>query len=264
MSVGAMLALAYPERIAKNRGGAAGLIPAGEWPRRHDRSRLAAGARAVSRRGRADRQRGARPYPLGRADRARRDRGALCRPHRVTRGDHIRCREHELARAQQPAARRHRAVGPADAGRAERRNRATTRRRDCQTRRSTGCRGPKRSGNGATASCSCAAAKATAGPICPTQRLRKPRANGWRRRSPRKPRLPNSARMTLSRPCTTFCHGRRSGARRRGADPFRGADRLAGADRLRSRGRPENRDPGAGIVRSESPSRRSPAAGFRC
>ena len=39
-------------------------------------------------------------------------------------------------------------------------------------------------------------------------------------------------------------------ARCRGAHPFRGADRLARADRLRRRRRPENCDPGAGIVRA--------------
>ena len=42
-------ALAYPDRVAKNRGGG-GALSAGQWPRRQCRSGIGAGARAVSRR----------------------------------------------------------------------------------------------------------------------------------------------------------------------------------------------------------------------
>ena len=117
LSVGVLLALAYPERIAKNRGGAAGafLLVNGRGAT-IDRS-LTAGARAVPCRRRACRDGGAGPHPLRCADHAGRDRAAFFRSHRHARGDRVRRRERKLARAKEPAARCHCAVGPADAGR---------------------------------------------------------------------------------------------------------------------------------------------------
>ena len=94
-----------------------GRVPARQRPRRQHRPRLAAGARAVPRRRRACRNGGAGPHPLRRADHACRDRAALFRSHRSARGDRVRCRERKLARAKEPAARRHCAFRPADAGR---------------------------------------------------------------------------------------------------------------------------------------------------
>ena len=70
ISVGAILALAYPERIAKNRGGAAGAFLLANGRGAQCRCRLAAGARALSRRRRTDRQRGGGPHPAGGADHA--------------------------------------------------------------------------------------------------------------------------------------------------------------------------------------------------
>ena len=64
LSPGLLLALAYPDRIAKNRG-AGGELPAGERPRRQYRGVIGARARAVSGGGRNRRQRGAGPHRAG-------------------------------------------------------------------------------------------------------------------------------------------------------------------------------------------------------
>ena len=77
LSVGALLALAYPERIAKNRGSAAGAFLLVNGRGATIDRRLAAGARAVPRRRRACRNGGAGPHPLRRADHACRDRTAF-------------------------------------------------------------------------------------------------------------------------------------------------------------------------------------------
>ena len=69
-------------------------------------------------------------------------------------------------------------------------------------------------------------------------------------------------RRSRPRPRRAAAVGPAPPARRRGADAFRGADRLVGADRLRRRGGPEARDPRAGAVRPRPPSDASPAA--RC
>ena len=90
LSVGTLIALAYPERIAKSRGGAnfdskscAFLLANGRGATIDAASPL--GARTASRRGRTIRQRRGRPHPLRRANRACRDRDALCRAHRSAR-----------------------------------------------------------------------------------------------------------------------------------------------------------------------------------
>ena len=62
-----------------------GRVPARQWPWRHGRSGLGAGARAVPRGGRADRHGGGEPHPAGGADHAGRDRGALRRQNRRPR-----------------------------------------------------------------------------------------------------------------------------------------------------------------------------------
>ena len=94
-----------------------GRVPARQRPRRQRRSRLPARARTVPRRRRACRDGGAGPHSLRRADHACRDRTAFFRSHRSTRRDRVRRRERKLARAKEPAARRHCAFRPADAGR---------------------------------------------------------------------------------------------------------------------------------------------------
>ena len=64
----------FPDRIAKNRGGGQGGVPACEWTRRRSRSGLVACARAVHCRGGIVGQRGAGAHPACGADFASRDR----------------------------------------------------------------------------------------------------------------------------------------------------------------------------------------------
>ena len=68
VSAGALLALAYPERIAKNRGGGTGAFLLVNGRGAQCRCRLAAGARPLSRGRRNDRQRRGGPHSAGRAD----------------------------------------------------------------------------------------------------------------------------------------------------------------------------------------------------
>ena len=75
LSTGVLLSLAFPDRVARNRGN--GIVRAGERPRRCDRADLGAGARALSRGRRTDRRRRERPHSAGGADRACRDRAAI-------------------------------------------------------------------------------------------------------------------------------------------------------------------------------------------
>ena len=82
ISPGALLALAYPERIAKNRGGGSAGVSAGERPRRPNRCRFPACPRAVPGGSGDCRRGGGRPHPARRADRPWRDRGPLRRSHR--------------------------------------------------------------------------------------------------------------------------------------------------------------------------------------
>ena len=101
-----LLALAYPDRIAKSRGGGSGAISARQWARRHGRSGLGAGARAVSRGGGTDRRGGREPHHPGGADRARRNRRrALPTRSKTARRSLSTCRLRIVARAAQPPAR---------------------------------------------------------------------------------------------------------------------------------------------------------------
>ena len=72
----------------------------------------------------------------------------------------------------------------------------------------TGCRGPRRSGSGATASGSCAAPKATNGRTCPTRRSPPAPPNGWRRCSSQDRASPRSGRMNWTRRQARCCPGR--------------------------------------------------------
>ena len=81
-SPGSLLALAYPDRVAKSRGGGTGALPAGQWPRRQCRSRVIAGARAIAGGSRTERCGGVRSHRAGGADCARRHRDALRRQDR--------------------------------------------------------------------------------------------------------------------------------------------------------------------------------------
>ena len=266
MSIGALLALAYPERIAKNRGGGAGrhfCWPTAAAPQSIAASPLArepflavaelAGSAAQGR------------ILLRRADRARRDRGALCRPHRSARGHHVRCREHEFARAQQPPARRHRACG-----RSRCRSRRAKRPRHCSP---TALR--KHRDRPAAVDQS---AQAMARPrhVPARQRRRRvarsvrrgagarPRANGSRRRSQGRPRLPKSRRDELEQ---RFARAPALGAASAGSMPRRRPiSRRRPARACRSITRPRAARKSRSGCRNCSGStaiRRSPAARFR-
>ena len=89
ISVGALLALAYPERIAKNRGGTAGAFLLANGRGAQIDAASGARPRAVPRGGRADGKRSVGPYLAGGADHACRNRGAVCRPHHRKRGRHL-------------------------------------------------------------------------------------------------------------------------------------------------------------------------------
>ena len=190
LSVGALLALAYPERIAKNRGGAAGAFLLGQRPRRAGRSCVSVGSRAISRRGRTCRQRRRGPHPARRADHARRDRGALCRTHRHARGDRLRSGKREPARAPPAPVRRARAVRAADAGSGERGGRARPGRRCRAARRRPAAVDPGPAAMARPRRLSCAAPKAPSGPICPMPRW-PPTSSGSRRSLPARPRWPS-------------------------------------------------------------------------
>ena len=83
-----------PIRIASRKIAAAGrAVSAGEWPRRHARSGLVAGARAVHRRRRTCRHRGAGAHPARGRDLASRNRTHLCGPDRSARRSHRRSRD---------------------------------------------------------------------------------------------------------------------------------------------------------------------------
>ena len=83
-SVGALLALAYPDRIAKNRGGGAGGFLLANGRGGHVDAASPLGARAVPGGRRTGRQRGGQPHRAGGADHARRNRGALRRRKSTT------------------------------------------------------------------------------------------------------------------------------------------------------------------------------------
>ena len=124
LTVGALIALAYPERIAKNRGGGTGAFLLANGRGAGDRCRLAAGARAVSRGGRTDRQRRGWPHPLAAPITLAEIEARFA--DRIEARDEITFDrgERKPARPQKPPPRRDRAFGAADAGRAERSRRA--------------------------------------------------------------------------------------------------------------------------------------------
>ncbi len=109
-SAGAMLALAYPDRIAKNRG--RGEVFAGQRPRRPARCRLALGARALPGSSRDRRHRRAGAHRARRRPGAGRDRGRPGATHRDTRGDGFPCRNRQPVGTAAAPSRR------ADSGRA--------------------------------------------------------------------------------------------------------------------------------------------------
>ena len=141
-SIGAILSLAYPDRIAKNRGNGAFTLANGRGGNIDQTSPLArepfiavaeltgsaANARIVL----------AAPIALEEIE------AALRGPHREPRRGHVRREIAEPARAPLAPARRHCAHRADPQGRAERRDRARARRRHCARRHRASCRGPRR------------------------------------------------------------------------------------------------------------------------
>ena len=150
MTIGALLALAYPERIAKNRGGASGafLLANGRGANVDRASPLARepylAVAELTGSAAAGRILLAAPITLAEIEARFADRI-------VSRDEVAFDAASASLRAPAAAARRYRACRAADAGRSR-----TTRPRGCLRKASRdsasrGCPGPKRSGNGATA-----------------------------------------------------------------------------------------------------------------
>ena len=205
-SVGSLLALAYPERIAKARGaGGAFLLANGRGASIDPASALArapflavaeiAGTAAQGR------------IVLAAATRRKRDRGAVLRSHRKPRGGHLRCGNSEPACTPSAPSWRDRACRAAAARGADRGDRAHAGRWLSFGSASTGCRGRKRCSNGATASCFCAALMATNGRTCRMPRWPPARRIGSLRRSPARPRSQPCMAMNSPRRCMACCHG---------------------------------------------------------
>ena len=197
ISVGALLALAYPERIAKNRGGASGafLLANGRGAQIDATSALARepflAVAELTGSAASGRILLAAPITLAEIEARFADRivaseditfdqaSASLRVRRLQRLGAITLSEQPLP-----------AVASDDAAR--------TLPKASLALVSAGCRGPTRCANGATASCFSARRKEAVGPICPTSRLL-PTWTGWPRSSPARLRSQNF-RPTNSRP----------------------------------------------------------------
>ena len=105
-SVGAILALAYPDRIARNRGGGTAAFPSRQWPRRAGRSGLGARARALYRGRRTHRQGRARQILLAAPIAAEEIEAALRGSNRKPRRDRP-----SIRRARRLRARKARKLG---------------------------------------------------------------------------------------------------------------------------------------------------------
>jgi ATP-dependent helicase HrpB len=222
--IGAILALAYPDRIAKNRGADASFLLANGRG-----ARLDAGS-ALAR----------EPF-LAVAEIA----GTAAQGP----GDRFRCRNRE------PAGAALAPPGRALAGRAGHDGRAGP------GERTAAGAGHRAAGDRTAAVEQGAASMARPRDVpaaCGRRRMARPLRRGalWRRRLAR--RL--GGRQARARRCQwagargcaldSFALGSAPKARDRGADPFRRPLGLVGADRLRRRGGPEAVDPGAGAVRA--------------
>ncbi len=148
-STGVMLAFAFPDRVARNRGNGSFVLANGRGAAR--RPDLRAGARALYRGRRTHRHRRQRPHPAGGADRARGHRAALRRPDRDDGRDFVRSKRDGAAGAAQAYLARDHAVGSADVAIALGGDRAGAGRWLDRRRASTGCPGRNRQSNGATA-----------------------------------------------------------------------------------------------------------------
>ena len=164
-----LLALAYPDRIAKNRGaGGAFLLANGRGANVDPTSALSRAT--VPRRRRNHRNSRPGPHRAGGAADARRDRSAIFRPHREPRRDRVRRCEREPARAPLAPPRCDHARRADDEGGTERCDRANA------------CRGHRAARHGAAAVDPVAAAVARPGHV-PAPRGRRRVARPVRRRA---------------------------------------------------------------------------------
>ena len=216
-----LLALAYPERIAKNRG-AGGCVPVGQWSWRQHRSGVGAGARAVSRR-----RRDCRHAPRRAASCWRRRSRSAARSRRS-------CPIASKAARRSSSIEQRRACARAVSAVLARSCWPSSRCRWCRPRRpraswpkvsrgsaSTGCHGPRRCGNGATGSTFCAALEGDEWPDLSDAALAASRRIGLCRRLPARPRCPSLARDELAEALRLAAVELAPPARCRGAHPFR-------------------------------------------
>ncbi len=258
--LGSLLALAYPDRIARNRAAAAARFC---WP-------MAAAAWSILRR----RSRASRFWWWPNSP-ARRRRAASCWRRRLTIAeiearfaDQIEDRERVTfdAASGHLRARRSRRLGAVVLVRTDEAGRTRCRQRQAVGRRHrrTGHRQVAVEQGAASVAqsrdISCAGPKAMSGPICRRRRWRHVvRMAGAISRRQNRALADRRGRSGGGTRCVAAMESAQA-ARRRGADTFYGAIRLACADRLRSGRRAEAGDPRAGNVRPGGPSRRSPAA----
>ena len=148
-STGVMLALAFPDRVARNRGNGSFVLANGRGAAVDQTSSLArAPYIAVAELTGTAAQ---RPHPAGGADHASRDRAALRRPDRDRGRDFVRSRRDGAAGAPQADAARDHAVGSADGAAALGGDRAHARRRAGRRRARQAAMVESRRSNGATA-----------------------------------------------------------------------------------------------------------------
>ena len=119
LSTGLMLAFAFPDRVARNRGNGSFVLANGRGAAVEQTSALARAPYIAI--GEMTGTAAQRPHPAGRADRAGRDRAAFRRADRHRRRDHVRPRRDGVARAAQARAACDHAVGGAAGARRRRR-----------------------------------------------------------------------------------------------------------------------------------------------
>ncbi len=119
--LGAVLSLAFPERLAQARPGARGRLPPGQWPRGTAGRRRPAGRPGLAGGGRARRCRGRGAHPLGGTGGPGRDRGIAPATNHDGRGGAVRAARRHGGR---PPCRPARGTGAARASSDSRSHRA--------------------------------------------------------------------------------------------------------------------------------------------
>ena len=274
MSPGLLLALAYPDRVAKARGAGSGqyLLANGRGAALEPSQRLAREALIVvaEMTGAAQQARILAAAAITEAEiaTARRQRPRALR-HGGAHRDQLRPQRPRAARSR--AVRRYGALSlserplPAEAYAGKCRGAGEGHRRRSA---SACCPGRRRSSSCASASTSCAGpprapARTSPGPTSPMPGWRPSPDAGSRRISSGAPRSPRSTPADLDAALgAPAALGAEAPARCRGADAFRRADRLQPRRRLRRRGRPDDLGARAGALRpvAASRARRRPRA----